>query len=61
MYVVFFLQPFCGNDSNHPPVSLLDFSPLAELCNVILNGLNELRLMAPTSLGPEVTSQIQVR
>ncbi len=41
-------------------MSLLDFAPLAELCNVILGGLNELRLIAPTSLGPEVTSRIQV-
>jgi hypothetical protein len=54
------LQPLSGLDPNQPPLSLLDFPPVADLCNLILGGLNELRLMAPVALGPEVTSRIQV-
>jgi hypothetical protein len=53
-------QTLIGSDPLQPPASLLDFYPLADLCNVILCGLNELRLLAPTSLAPEVVGRIQV-
>lgn len=42
-----------------PPESLLDFYPLACLCNGFLNILNDLRLCAPTALASIVTERLQ--
>lgn len=46
-------------DSYSPPETLLDFHPLAALCNGYLNALNELRLCAPTALANDVTNSLQ--
>lgn len=46
-------------DSYSPPETLLDFHPLAALCNGYLNALNDLRLCAPTALANDVTSSLQ--
>lgn len=50
-----------GNDleSYSPPETLLDFHPLAALCNGYLNALNDLRLCAPTALANDVTRSLQ--
>ncbi|XP_017468877.1 PREDICTED: conserved oligomeric Golgi complex subunit 8 [Rhagoletis zephyria] len=42
-----------------PPETLLDFHPLAALCNGYLNALNELRLCAPIALANDVTRALQ--
>ena len=46
-------------DQFQPPIALLDFLPLAELCNCILSCLNEVRLCAPLFLAPRIISRIQ--
>jgi hypothetical protein len=48
-----------SSDPFQPPISLLDFTPLAELCNTILLSLNEIRLCAPISLAPKMVDRIQ--
>lgn len=47
-------------DEMNPPETLLDFHPLAVLCNGYLNVLNELRLCAPIAIANDVTKNIQV-
>uniref|UniRef100_A0A1B6M794 Conserved oligomeric Golgi complex subunit 8 n=1 Tax=Graphocephala atropunctata TaxID=36148 RepID=A0A1B6M794_9HEMI len=42
-----------------PPESLLEFYPLAEYCNNLLAGLNELRLCAPLACAPHAASTLQ--
>ncbi|KAI8042512.1 conserved oligomeric Golgi complex subunit 8 [Drosophila gunungcola] len=42
-----------------PPETLLDFYPLAALCNGYLGALNELRLCAPLALATDVTRCLQ--
>lgn len=46
-------------ESYAPPETLLDFRPLASLCNGYLNALNELRLCAPIALANDVTRALQ--
>ncbi|KAH8306719.1 hypothetical protein KR044_009095 [Drosophila immigrans] len=46
-------------ESYAPPETLLDFYPLAALCNGYLNALNELRLCAPFAVATDVTSCLQ--
>ncbi|XP_054744029.1 conserved oligomeric Golgi complex subunit 8 [Anastrepha obliqua] len=46
-------------ESFSPPETLLDFHPLASLCNGYLNALNELRLCAPIALANDVTRALQ--
>ncbi|XP_036224357.2 conserved oligomeric Golgi complex subunit 8 [Bactrocera oleae] len=46
-------------ESYAPPETLLDFHPLASLCNGYLNALNELRLCAPIALANDVTRALQ--
>ncbi|EDW63400.1 conserved oligomeric Golgi complex subunit 8 [Drosophila virilis] len=46
-------------ESYAPPETLLDFYPLAVLCNGYLNALNELRLCAPFAVATDVTSCLQ--
>lgn len=43
-----------------PPDSLLDFRPLANYCNAILNLLNELRLCAPLAVATLLTKGLEV-
>ncbi|XP_062555352.1 conserved oligomeric Golgi complex subunit 8 [Armigeres subalbatus] len=45
--------------SNHPPESLLDFTPLALYCNEVLTVFNELRLCAPIALASTVTEILE--
>lgn len=47
------------NDDFSPPMSLLDFVPLAEFCNAILNSFNEIRLVTPLAIAPKVVKVIQ--
>lgn len=47
-------------DLYSPPESLLDFYPLACLCNDYLNTFNDLRLCAPTGLSTLVTQRLQM-
>ncbi|CAG0882807.1 unnamed protein product [Cyprideis torosa] len=42
----------------HPPLNLLEFFPLAEFCNLVLQALNTLRLCCPVSLVSDVTSAV---
>uniref|UniRef100_A0A034V2J5 Conserved oligomeric Golgi complex subunit 8 n=1 Tax=Bactrocera dorsalis TaxID=27457 RepID=A0A034V2J5_BACDO len=46
-------------ESYAPPETLLDFHPLASLCNGYLNALNDLRLCAPIALANDVTRALQ--
>ncbi|XP_016925635.3 conserved oligomeric Golgi complex subunit 8 [Drosophila suzukii] len=46
-------------ESFAPPETLLDFYPLAALCNGYLTALNELRLCAPLALATDVTRCLQ--
>lgn len=48
-----------AENSNHPPESLLDFTPLAIYCNEVLTVFNELRLCAPIALAPTVTEILE--
>ncbi|ALC39317.1 CG6488 [Drosophila busckii] len=46
-------------ESYAPPETLLDFYPLAALCNGYLNAMNELRLCAPLAVATDVTQCLQ--
>ncbi|XP_037711685.1 conserved oligomeric Golgi complex subunit 8 [Drosophila subpulchrella] len=46
-------------ESFAPPETLLDFYPLAALCNGYLSALNDLRLCAPLALATDVTRCLQ--
>jgi len=46
-------------DPTQPPLQLVDYPPLAEICNLVINGLNEIRLCAPLTVTGHVTSTIQ--
>jgi hypothetical protein len=46
-------------NSMHPPVSLLQFTPLALFCNAQLSAFNALRLNAPLALAPLITNLVQ--
>ena len=48
-----------GSGSLQPPVSLLEYQPLAVYCNQVLTALNDLRLCAPLSLASDIASHIQ--
>lgn len=48
-----------SDSGNHPPESLLDFTPLAIYCNEVLTVFNELRLCAPIALAPTVTEVLE--
>nr|XP_019542322.2 conserved oligomeric Golgi complex subunit 8-like [Aedes albopictus] len=48
-----------SDTGNHPPETLLDFTPLALYCNEILTVFNELRLCAPIALAPTVTEILE--
>jgi len=50
--------PF-SQESSTPPLSLLDYPPLAHVTNAILTALNEIRLVCPLSLAPLVTATVQ--
>jgi len=45
-------------DVSQPPFILIDFHPLAYASNVILTGLNQIRLCAPMSIAGRVTTTI---
>ncbi|XP_058833189.1 conserved oligomeric Golgi complex subunit 8 [Topomyia yanbarensis] len=45
--------------NNHPPESLLDFTPLAIYCNEVLTIFNELRLCAPIALASTVSEVLE--
>lgn len=48
-----------SKDKLHPPMGLLEFSPLAQYCNNILPALNELRLCAPIAIAAQAAQCIQ--
>lgn len=48
-----------NEDPLQPPDSLLEFYPLAEYLNSILNALNKLRLCAPIAISNEVVDSLQ--
>lgn len=48
-----------NSENFSPPESLLDFRPLANYCNGILNAFNELRLCAPLAIANPVTKAIE--
>ena len=48
-----------NKDNVTPPMSLLEFLPLAELCNTILLAFNEIRLVTPMAIAPTLVSAIQ--
>lgn len=45
-------------DLSQPPLVLIDFPPLAHACNIILAGLNHIRLCAPLSIAGQVTARV---
>eukprot|EP00088_Acartia_fossae_P002220 TRINITY_DN10883_c0_g1_i1.p1 TRINITY_DN10883_c0_g1~~TRINITY_DN10883_c0_g1_i1.p1 ORF type:complete len:655 (+),score=138.28 TRINITY_DN10883_c0_g1_i1:26-1990(+) len=47
------------DDVSQPPMLLLDYPPLALVCNQILSALNNLRLCAPVSCVQQVTKTVQ--
>ncbi|XP_059477549.1 conserved oligomeric Golgi complex subunit 8 [Neocloeon triangulifer] len=53
------LNPPASPNSMHPPVSLLQFTPLALFCNAILSACNTLRLNAPLALAAPITTLVQ--
>jgi len=48
-----------SHESATPPLSLLEYPPLAHVTNAILTSLNEIRLVCPLSLAPVVTANTQ--
>ncbi|CAH0386366.1 unnamed protein product [Bemisia tabaci] len=48
-----------SSGQEHPPSKLLDFHPLANYCNNLLNMFNELRLCAPLNVAQNVTQLMQ--
>lgn len=48
-----------AKDVSAPPESLLDFRPLANYCNNILNLLNELRVCAPMAVATHLTRALE--
>lgn len=46
-------------DSVSPPESMMDFRPLANYCNSILNLLNDLRLCAPMAMATHLTRALE--
>ena len=46
-------------ENTSPPISLLEFQPLAELCNAILLAFNEIRLVTPLAIAPKMIFAIQ--
>lgn len=48
------LVPSLSEDSLQPPNCLLDFQPLAQYCNDVLNALNDLKLCCSYSLSADV-------
>jgi len=46
------------DDFSQPPLVLIDFPPLAHICNIVLAGLNQIRLCAPVSLVGRISSTI---
>jgi len=46
-------------DPLRPPPVLMDFLPLAELCNSVLSSLNQIRLATPLALCFEMTERVQ--
>lgn len=47
-----------SEDSLQPPITLLDFYPLAQYCNDILSALNELKLCCSFSISKDVITSI---
>jgi len=50
---------FSGQEITSPPLTLLEFPPLAHITNAILSSFNEIRLVCPLSLASCVTSKIE--
>ena len=48
------------NEDLQPPIELLDFPPLAEVCNAILSSLNEIRLCSIIALAPKLIQRIEM-
>ncbi|XP_040569303.1 conserved oligomeric Golgi complex subunit 8 [Lepeophtheirus salmonis] len=46
-------------DPNHPPMSIMEFLPLAEVTNSLLSCLNETRLCAPLSLSQDIGNHFE--
>ena len=46
-------------DPLRPPSVLMEFLPLAELCNAVLSSLNQIRLAAPLALAMELVAKVQ--
>ena len=42
-----------------PPHSLLDYPPLANLTNTLIQAFNDLRQCAPLALGPEISQELR--
>lgn len=48
------LVPSLSDDSLQPPSNLLDFHPLAQYCNDVLSGLNDLKLCCSCSMSLDI-------
>ncbi|GAB6027418.1 conserved oligomeric Golgi complex component [Chamberlinius hualienensis] len=48
-----------AQDKLHPPLSILEFQPLVELCNNVLTAFNDLRILAPVSIAGDIANILQ--
>ncbi|XP_067137990.1 conserved oligomeric Golgi complex subunit 8 isoform X2 [Centruroides vittatus] len=48
-----------NEDNLQPPLSLLEFQPLAHYCNDILTAFNDIRLCAPLTISSDLTSLLE--
>ena len=51
--------PLSSTQPLTPPHSLLDYPPLANLTNTLIQAFNDLRQCAPLALGPEISQELR--
>ena len=51
--------PLSSTQPLTPPHSLLDYPPLANLTNTLIQAFNDVRQCAPLALGPEISQELR--